>query len=212
MLHSAWAGLVQAGFRLLYTRFAWMYDAVASLVSLGEWPLWGRAALAHLGDGPVLEIGSGPGYLLAPLAERDRLAVGLDRSPDMARLAWPRRGAAYVTLGQSEALPFTTGAFATVVSVFPAPYIVEAATVDEVCRVLAPGGRLVVVDHAVLLGRDPYSRIVNLAYALTSSSLEASTLPVQLEARGFSVRRVAHEMRRARVNALVAEKSRQDSL
>ncbi|MFN8499500.1 MAG: methyltransferase domain-containing protein [Anaerolineae bacterium] len=206
MLLATWAGLVQAGFRLLYTRFAWAYDAVAALVSGGEWPLWGRAALAHLGDGPALEIGSGPGHLLAPLADSAPLAVGLDRSPEMVRLAWARRGRARLTLGQSQALPFRAGAFASVVSIFPAPYITESATVGEVDRVLTPGGRFVVVDHAVLLGRTPYHLIVNLAYRLTSRPLEASKLPTQLAARGYRVQHVAHDMRRARVTALVAEK------
>ena len=206
MLRTAWAGFVQAGFRCLYTRFAWTYDAVAALVSRGEWPLWGRAALAHLGAGPVLELGSGPGHLLAPLAEHAPPAIGLDRSPDMARLAWPRRGRASLALGEGQALPFRAGAFAAVVSVFPAPYIVESATVAEVDRVLSPGGRFVVVDHAVLVGRDPYTVIVNLAYALTSRPLEASKLPRQLAARGFSVQHVAHALRHARVTVLVAEK------
>lgn len=206
MLLTAWAGLVQAGFRLLYTRFAWTYDAVAGMVSGGEWPLWGRAALAHLGDGPALEIGSGPGHLLAPLADSVPLAVGLDRSPEMVRMAWPRRGRARLTLGQSQTLPYRAGAFASVVSAFPAPYIIESATVAEVDRVLSPGGRLVVVDHAVLLGRTPYHLIVNLAYRLTSRPLEASKLPTRLAARGFRIQHVAHEMRHARVTALVADK------
>ncbi len=206
MLRSIWAGLVQAGFRLLYTRFAWTYDAVAWLVSRGEWPLWGRVALAHLGDGPALELGSGPGYLLSPLAERAPVAVGLDLSPEMLGMARGRRGNARLTLGRSQALPFHNATFASVVSTFPAPYIVAPDTIAEIERVLAPGGRLIVVDHAVLLGRDPYTALLNLAYALTSRPLEDSPLPALLAERGFRVERVPHEMRHARVTALVAQK------
>ena len=206
MLRRAWAGLVQVGFRLLYTRFAWAYDAIAWLVSRGEWPLWGRAAIPHLGVGRVLELGSGPGYLLSALADQARLAVGLDLSPDMLRMAQRRRGDAALVLGRSQALPFYDDAFATVVSVFPAPYIVAPDTVDEVGRVLASDGRLVVIDHAVLRNRDLYTMIVNLAYALTSRPLADSLLPALLAARGFRVRHMVHEMAHARVTALVAEK------
>ena len=207
MLRATWAGLVQAVFRLLYTRLAWTYDAVAWLVSRGEWPLWGRAALPHLHKGRVLELGSGPGYLLAALADPSPLAVGLDLSPDMLRRAQRRRGRARLVLGRSQALPFCGGAFATVVSVFPAPYIVDADTVAEVDRVLASHGHLIVVDHAVLRGRDLYTWIVNLAYTLTSRPLDSSPLPTLLTACGFHVQHIHHEMQRARVMALVAEKT-----
>ena len=139
----------------------------------------------------------------------DSLCDGRGVEVDLNRgeIVWySGRGRARLTLGQSQALPFRAGAFASVVSIFPAPYITESATVGEVDRVLTPGGRFVVVDHAVLLGRTPYHLIVNLAYRLTSRPLEASKLPTQLAARGYRVQHVAHDMRRARVTALVAEK------
>src|SRR5690606_30869240 len=45
---SLWWRLVRFGFHLLYNQFAWTYDAVAFLVSAGEWHAWQRAAISAL--------------------------------------------------------------------------------------------------------------------------------------------------------------------
>ncbi len=203
-----WSRLVQAAFHLLYTALAPVYDLVAWTVSRGDWQAWGRTAQAHVrAEGRVLELGSGPGHLLPHLAASAPLAVGLDRSPAMLRQAHRRRRAAWLVLGDAEGLPFVQGAFGTVVSTFPAPYIAHPATLDEVARVLEPAGRLVVVDSAELTGRDLYTAGVNLAFALTSRPVEASPLPGRLRERGFRLTHHQHATRHGRVNVLVADKT-----
>ena len=203
-----WTRLVQAAFHLLYTAFAPLYDLVARAVSRGDWQAWGRTALLHLRpQGRALELGSGPGHLLAHLAERAPLAVGLDRSPAMLRQARRRRGRASTVLGTADALPFADGAFGTVVSCFPAPYIARPATLDEIGRVLDRAGRLVIVDAAELTQRDLYTASVNLAFTLTSRPVEASPLPARLRERGFHLTRHAHTTRHGRVSVLVADKA-----
>ncbi len=206
MLKRVWRRLVQALFHLLYTLFAPWYDLVAWAVSKGDWRAWGRTALEHTLPGRSLELGVGPGHLLPHLARQTGCAVGVERSPAMLRLAARRCGTAALVGGTALALPFGDGVFGTVVSTFPAPYIVAPATLDEVRRVLRPAGRLVVVDAAELTDRDPYTALINLAYALTSRPLAASPLPARLTARGFALTRHSHATRHGRVSVLVADK------
>ena len=203
-----WSRLVQTAFHLLYTAFAPAYDRVAWVVSRGDWPAWGRTALSHLHPGArVLELGSGPGYLLPHLAAQSPLAVGLDRSPAMIRLAQGRKGRGWLVLGTAHALPFADAAFGTVASTFPAPYIAHPLTLQEVHRVLDSAGRLVIVDSAELTGRDLYTAAVNLAFALTSRPVEASPLPGRLQAIGFTLTYHQHTTRHGRVSVLVAGKT-----
>ncbi|MFM7678817.1 MAG: hypothetical protein ACKO83_08205, partial [Roseiflexaceae bacterium] len=54
------------------------------------------------------------------------------------------------------ALPWGAGAFACVVAVFPAPYIMAPSTLHEVARVLQPGGQLVILLAAGRLNLDTH--------------------------------------------------------
>ncbi|MGH2537852.1 MAG: class I SAM-dependent methyltransferase, partial [Candidatus Promineifilaceae bacterium] len=83
----AWAGLVRLGFQLLYNDCAWAYDAVAWLVSEGQWRAWGQAAIPLLAGRQILEIGHGPGHLLLELAGGGYSVTGVDVSAAMGRIA-----------------------------------------------------------------------------------------------------------------------------
>lgn len=145
------ADLLQWFFRLLYTRLAWAYDAVAWGVSAGAWYDWGEAAIGALEQGPVLELGCGRGRLLGALGATGMRVVGVDRSPQMARQA-RRASGCPVVLGDGRMLPFPDGAFGSVVTVFPAPYVLEPATQREIARVVRNGGRWIWVDDPRLDG------------------------------------------------------------
>lgn len=172
-MRRLWFRLVRWAFRQLYGPLAWAYDGVAWVVSRGEWQRWGRAALPWILGERVLELGCGPGHLLAELAARGRTAMGLDLSPamlGMARGRLRRRGlVCRLTLGRAQALPFADQAFDTVVVTFPAEFIGQAMTLAEISRVLAPGGRFVLVDEGRHLGRDLWSRVLNWALDVTSN-------------------------------------------
>lgn len=157
MITRLWLRLVRFGFRLLYNEFAFTYDVVSKVVSLGAWRCWQRAALRHLNAaGRVLELAHGTGDLQLDLAARQVNAIGYDLSPAMGRIASRklRRHAVTVRLarGRAQTLPFPDGCFSSVVSTFPSEFIVAPETVREVYRVLAPGGRFVIVPGAEFTG------------------------------------------------------------
>jgi SAM-dependent methyltransferase len=139
---------IERVFYHFYREFAWTFDAVAWAVSGGLWFGWIRAALPET-RGRVLELGFGTGHLQLALATRAGV-VGVDASPQMAR---------------AQALPFPEARFDTVVATFPSEYILDPATHQEIHRVLAPGGRLVIVPSAEL---DPgiYARAIDVVYRL----------------------------------------------
>jgi len=138
----------------LYRELAWAYDPISRFVSAGRWGAWRRFALDYA-RGRVLEVGFGTGELLIALAERGLPVVGADASREMQRVAarkLRRQGiAAPRFLARASELPFLSGAFDTVVSTFPAGYILEVASLAELARVLRPDGQLVIVGLAVEL-------------------------------------------------------------
>jgi len=168
--------LVQFSFDHLYTTFAWTYDAVAVAASLGEWRRWGAAALdflpARVHDGArLLEIAHGPGHLHADMHAAGLRSIGIDLSPQMGRIA-RRRVGIHAALARADALdlPFPADAFAAVVCTFPASFVFSHAALQEVARVLQPGGRYLVVPYAVLHGRDPLARLIAAAHRITGQA------------------------------------------
>jgi len=166
-----WNRFVRFFFYLLYGPFAWTYDLVAWLVSMGQWNAWAATAMDELEGSTVLELGHGPGHLQVRLAGRGWRAVGVDPSPQMVRLARRRLLRAGLPLrlvrARAQALPFCDRAFQSVVATFPTEYILDRRTRDEMVRVLRPGGRIVVVAAAQFTGRDPVSRFLEWLYRIT---------------------------------------------
>jgi SAM-dependent methyltransferase len=128
-------------------------------------PFWGRLFLGALGPGTrgehrialelldlsagerVLDVGCGPGNFTREFgrAVGDGLAVGLDASAPMLMraLAQPAPDNVVYVRGDASAMPFADGAF-DAVCCFAALYLIEEPleAIDEMVRVLAPGGRL----------------------------------------------------------------------
>lgn len=115
------------------------------------------AILDALGPKPVrslLDLGTGTGRMLQVLAPRAERAVGLDASHAMlsvARANLERAGLARAELRQGDvyAPPFGRGSFDLVVVHQVLHYLDDPArALGQAARLLAPGGRLLVVDFA----------------------------------------------------------------
>ena len=137
-------------FRLLYHPFAFTYDLVAATVSFGRWKDWILEVIPFIAGTRVLELGHGPGHLQRVLLSRSLVAVGLDESPQMGRLAKRNTdGSARLTRGLAQHLPFASGSFDTIIATFPTEYFVDPSTLEEVKRCLDNGGRFIVLPAAM---------------------------------------------------------------
>lgn len=108
---------------------------------------------ALTGDlGVLVDVGTGTGRMIELLGRRARSALGIDRSPEMLRLARGRIEAsgmrhAEVRRGDMYALPADAGSVDTLVLHQVLHFADDPmAVLAECARVLAPGGRLLVVD------------------------------------------------------------------
>lgn len=112
-----------------------------------------RAALLAQARGAVLEIGAGSGLNLTHYPETlDRLVLTEPVGPMARRVerraeALDRRDAEIVQVG-AEQLPFEDDSFDTIVSTLVLCTVPDPErAVDEVQRVLRPGGRLLLIEH-----------------------------------------------------------------
>ena len=170
------ASFLRVFFKLLYHQFAWTYDWVAALVSLGKWQNWILTVIPLIKGPEVLEIGHGPGHLLLALSEAGIHIVGLDESPQMSRQAHHRilrKGInPFLTNGLAQFLPFPDSHFHQVVSTFPSEYIYDPPALTEIYRVLVPGGELLVLPVAWITGQKWYDRIAANLFRVTGQSPE----------------------------------------
>jgi ArsR family transcriptional regulator len=113
--------------------------------------------LDTVGDRPlgrVLDVGTGTGRILALLADRSERAIGLDSSHSMlsvARANLERAGVADWELRQGDvhSPPLDASSFDLVVIHQVLHYLDDPArAISESARLVAPGGRLLVVDFA----------------------------------------------------------------
>jgi ArsR family transcriptional regulator len=130
------------------------WDALRSLhVAESEVEAAIGRALGDRAIGRLVDIGTGTGRMLelfGPGAER---ALGIDRSPEMLRLARAKLAEAGLDAdlrqGDMYALPLGSDSADTVIIHQVLHYAQNpAAAVAEAARLLSPGGRLVIVDFA----------------------------------------------------------------
>jgi ubiquinone/menaquinone biosynthesis C-methylase UbiE len=135
----------------IYDRLAELYDAV-DWFTAGTTHRLRKRALRYLPPpgSRLLEIGFGSGRLHVELAEWHEMA-GLDRAPGMARLTKRRLAARNRTsnlcVGSAYALPWPDGRFDAALSTFAFSAFPDAdRALDEMVRVIKPGGKVIVVD------------------------------------------------------------------
>ena len=211
------ASFLKIFFRLLYNQFAWSYDFVANLVSLGMWYQWVTSAIALLECGPVLELGFGTGRLLRELSCRGIAAIGVDRSMYMARLAMNNLLTCAVepklVNGFAPNLPFRSESFPRIAATFPSEYIMERQTILELWRVLSPGGRVVIIPTAWITGESLFHRLAAKLFQITHQSPSEQLIEVTIahfsntwRAEGFVVQGSIIDLPKSKVMCIVAEK------
>ena len=119
--------------------------------------------------GRLVDIGTGTGRMIELFGGASDHALGIDRSPEMLRLARVKLAEAGLTAelrqGDMYALPLPAGAADTVILHQVLHYAQNpAAAVAEAGRLLAPGGRLLIADFAPhereeLRTRDAHARL-----------------------------------------------------
>ena len=138
--------------RHLFATIARRYDLITRLLSYGQDQRWKRRLVALSGITPgarVLDLACGTGDLAALLAAQGARVTGLDLTREMIDLARRRPEARPVTwmVGDMMHLPCRDAS----VDVVTAGYglrnmpALEAA-LDEIARVLTPGGRFLALD------------------------------------------------------------------
>jgi ubiquinone/menaquinone biosynthesis C-methylase UbiE len=221
--------LLRFAFHLLYHQLAFTYDAVAWIVSGGEWAEWRRCVLPYLVPGPILEIAHGTGTLALDMSEHGYAVTAIDLSPAMGKIMRGKKkrrqrnaigkppGPALPQPGRSgdsvdnpslvqadvQRLPFQSGFFSSAVATFPADFIFFEQTLREVHRALRPGGRWIILPTA--FPEWLAKRWLPDDATISTGAVWHATVE-RLEAYGFRVRMEIVRRSRSRVLLILADK------
>ncbi len=172
-----------------------MYDAAMwpfERAAVGAW----RRRLVATARGRVLEIGAGTGSQLrwyAPGVDVTALEPDVSMAERARRRAAQAAARVSVVEGRAEELQFDDASFDTAVSAFALCSVADpSAALDELRRVLVPGGTLLLLEHVHLAwepGRSLQTRAAPAwAAAAGGCRLDRDTVRFAREA-GFSVLR-----------------------
>jgi len=156
-----------------YTRYAAWYDSFIRFVPL--WKKWLDQALPHIVGPRVLEISFGTGYLLSRYAGQYE-TIGVDYNFKLARLALnslrEKNLSSQLQVADVAALPYREGVFDCVVNTMAfSGYPDAEGALNEIRRVLAPGGRLVLIDVGYPPGRNAAGFLMAHAWKLAGDLL-----------------------------------------
>ena len=162
--------------RAIFATIADRYDLITVVLSYGQDRRWKRRLIALAAPRPggrALDLATGTGDIAFALAERGARVVGLDITLRMIELARaktaeharaeqapPLHTAPRFLVGDMLALPFPAGSFELVTTGYGLRNVPDlAAAIDEIGRVLSPGGQLLSLDF-----NRPSNRVVRSAY------------------------------------------------
>ena len=182
--------------RRLFATIADRYDFITRVLSYGQDRRWKRRliAFAALQRGErLLDVACGTGDLVFEAAPHVARAVGLDVTLRMVQLArkreTPARAVGFIA-GDMTALPFTDAAFDVVTSGYGLRNVADLRlALDQIRRVLAPGGRLLSLDF-----NRPENPLVRWAY-LTYLTIVGSVLGVALHGDPDTYRYIPESIR-----------------
>lgn len=154
--------------RRLFATIADRYDLITRVLSYGMDARWKRrlVALADVRPGePALDLASGTGDVARLVASRGAHAIGLDLTLRMIEIAREKPSPAAAPplrwlVGDMNALPLPSGAVSLVTTSYGLRNVPDLdIAIDEIVRVLTPGGRLLSLDF-----NKPRSAVVRAAY------------------------------------------------
>lgn len=150
--------------------WAWVYSL------FNKDPASNRAIIAAANLGPndsFLDIGCGPGAALDNAAAAGARVAGVDPSPSMVARASKRVPSADVRVASAEELPFPDDSFTVVVNVASFHHWADRdAGLREALRVLAPGGRFLIMEGMIEDGKDGHGLNPTDVDSLTARLLE----------------------------------------
>ncbi len=134
-------------FNLLYTRLGFLHETTGRVVYGAAWNGRRRHVVPVEARGTMLDIGCGEGRLLAKGLVENIPSFGVEPSIGMARRA--RRRSVSVIVATAQELPLRSGSVQHIFATYPGPWVIDAATWDELARVSRPGATV-----CLLLGGD----------------------------------------------------------
>lgn len=197
---------------LLYHSFAWAYDLAAAMVSFGHWNDWVRDTIPFVSGSRVLELGFGPGRLQLELIKAGYSVYGLDESPQMIRQASHRlrhfHTRTNLVRGLSQHIPFDS-TFDVIVATFPSEYIFDPSTINEIHRVLVPGGKVVVLLTATVIKPAWLLEVIKKLVATRADLIESQLDRVinRYKEAGFTMEKVMTPRKYAGLLFLIGEKT-----
>jgi demethylmenaquinone methyltransferase/2-methoxy-6-polyprenyl-1,4-benzoquinol methylase len=155
--------------RRLFATIADRYDLITRVLSYGRDAAWKRRLvwLSEAGSATrALDVACGTGDIAFALAERGARVTGLDltlRMLQLARAKTPSRPSVAFTTGDMMALPFGDARFDLVTAGYGLRNVPSLQpAIDEIRRVLRPGGRLLSLDFN--RPSSPLMRAIYLGY------------------------------------------------
>lgn len=149
--------------RALFTTIADRYDLITAVLSYGQDARWKRTLIemAQVRPGERgLDLACGTGDLAFAAASRGARVVGLDLTHRMLQLATRKSSAVEFVTGDMTSLPFASHTFDLVTTGYGLRNVPDLnLALDEIARVLRPGGRLLSLDF-----NRPRPALVRAAY------------------------------------------------
>lgn len=149
--------------RALFATIADRYDLITAVLSYGQDARWKKRLVRMAAVRPgarALDLACGTGDIAFAVAANGARVVGLDITHRMLQLATRKSATAAFVAGDMTSLPFGPQTFDLVTTGYGLRNVPDLNTaIDEIARVLRPGGRLLSLDF-----NRPRPALVRAAY------------------------------------------------
>ena len=189
--------------RHLFATIADRYDLITAVLSYGQDARWKKklVSLANVRTGErALDLAAGTGDIAFAVAERGAKTIALDVTHRMLQLAqkkshlrqaYGRQAPVALITGDMTGLPFRSASFDLITTGYGLRNVPDlTAAIDEIARVLRPGGRLLSLDF-----NRPENAMVRGAY-LSYLAIVGSTLGWMLHRDPDTYRYIPESIRR----------------